>query len=255
MGHWYAKDGTPTYEVPNASKGGLRPTTLTDAKKLHLVPSVTTILEVPDKPALLRWKTEQVLKAAWENVRTEMSTFDDWKRQIMYTSESVGREAATRGHEIHDALEQFYLGGDLQLKDLEFIAPVVAAMNERFPGVKWVPESSFTSIQHGFGGRIDMYSPEGIVLDFKTKNTDDVKKMVAFEGHHMQTAAYAVGLLENDRFDSVEIDKVRRYNLFISTQQPGLITITESKEFDKDWEMFSTLNRYWQLKNNYKPGG
>jgi len=31
-GHYYAKDGTAVFEVPNKSKGGMRPTTLRDAK-------------------------------------------------------------------------------------------------------------------------------------------------------------------------------------------------------------------------------
>jgi len=32
-GHYYAADGTAVFEVPNKSKGGMRPTTLRDCKK------------------------------------------------------------------------------------------------------------------------------------------------------------------------------------------------------------------------------
>ena len=39
--HWYDKEGNPAYEV-EAKKGGMRPTTLRDARVLDLVPSVTS---------------------------------------------------------------------------------------------------------------------------------------------------------------------------------------------------------------------
>ncbi len=260
MGHFYTAEGLPMYEVPYADpRKGLRATTLGDAKKLGLAKSVTTVLDVPDKPALLTWKTEQVLKAAYEASNHE--AFETWKKKVLYEASKIGRDSANRGAEIHNVLEQYYLGNDLRLGDLEYISPVVAFMAEQFPGVKWIPEQSFTSKTYGFGGRVDMYSPEGIVLDFKTKATSDIKKMVAYAGHHMQTAAYTVGLSENDLFETrgccggLPHKHVKRFNLFISTEQPGLLNLTESLDFEKDWEMFEALNTYWDLSNNYKFGG
>lgn len=248
MGHWYGRDGSPQYTIKGAN-GVERDTTLRDARKLGLVPSVTTILGVQDKPALLTWKQNQILHAAMEHPFKDGFDPKVWAKQIVDKSNKIGREAAERGSIIHDALEQYYLTGDT--KDDAFIEPVVNFMHEHFPGVPWVPEASFTSLEYGYGGKVDMHSPQGIVLDFKTKDTADVKKMVAYDGHHMQTAAYAVGLAESLRFDnSMSTHKVRRYNLFISTHTPGLITLTESANFDKDWGMYYNLLMFWQLSNN-----
>jgi len=47
-----------------AKKGGQRNTTLRDARTMNLVPSVTTILNIAAKPALLAWMQQQVLYAA-----------------------------------------------------------------------------------------------------------------------------------------------------------------------------------------------
>ncbi len=245
MGHWYAQDGTPTYQVPYANGKGLRDTTLGDAKKLQLVPSVTTILGIQDKPGLTTWLQQQTLKAAWEN--PPRGDYKEWCQTISRASKSVGEAAAKRGNQIHDALEQYYTSNTGEAD--EYVDHVILFMNDRFPGVKWISEESFASKKHSFGGRIDLYSPEGIVLDFKTKDTADVKKMVAFDDHHMQTAAYAKGLCENKKIASAP--HAKRYNLFLSTHTPGLITLTESTEFDKHWEMYYTLNKFWQLKNNF----
>ena len=56
-GHWYSRTGEPMHWVKRASGEGTRPTTLADARKLDLLPSVTTILRTLDKPPLNRWKT------------------------------------------------------------------------------------------------------------------------------------------------------------------------------------------------------
>ncbi len=58
--HWYTRDGVPMYTV-EAKKGGQRNTTLRDARTMNLVPSVTTILNIAAKPALLAWMQQQVM--------------------------------------------------------------------------------------------------------------------------------------------------------------------------------------------------
>lgn len=264
MGHWYTEDGEPMYQVPYANGKGMRDTTLGDAKKLRLMKSVTTVLGLQDKPGLTTWLQQQTLKAVWEN--PPRGEYKDWCQRISLLSKSVGKAAAERGNAIHDQLEKYYTDG--VTKEDPFIKLVIEFMHAHFPGVNWISEESFASKKHRFGGRIDLYSPEGIVLDFKTKDTADVKKMVAFDDHHMQTAAYAVGLAEHGKFNEKSTLKfspgtetapgnvalprhVKRFNLFISTHTPGLITLTESTNFDRDWEMFYTLNKFWELKNNF----
>src|SRR5574337_844081 len=62
-GHWYASDGSAAYTI-KARDGSDRPTTLRDARKLMLWPSVTTIIAAGARPALERWKAEQLMLAA-----------------------------------------------------------------------------------------------------------------------------------------------------------------------------------------------
>ena len=50
-GHWYLPDGAPAYEI-RGTNGKVRPVTLRDARKLNLLPSVTTIMQCAAKPQL-----------------------------------------------------------------------------------------------------------------------------------------------------------------------------------------------------------
>ena len=62
-GHWYEMDGTPRYRIVGKN-GKERNTTLADARKLDLLPSVTTIMKEAAKPGLERWKGDQLLLSA-----------------------------------------------------------------------------------------------------------------------------------------------------------------------------------------------
>ena len=74
MSHFYCKsDGVVStkHEVEMTTKPGeYRPTRITDFRKWrkagdNVVPSVTTILNVLDKPALITWKVNQHLEIAY----------------------------------------------------------------------------------------------------------------------------------------------------------------------------------------------
>lgn len=263
MGHFYTPAGEPCYQVLYADpRKGMRDTTLGDAKKLGLYKSVTTVLDLPVKPALIRWKLEQIRLAITTADLQPADGSKWWWSEVIKESEKIGKESAARGAVLHDLLEGYYKSDGIINTDkdnFEFINPVVEFMHERFPGVQWISEESFSSRQYRFGGKVDLYSPQGIVLDFKTKATSDIKKMIAYDQHGMQTAAYAVGLAENNKIRTCDnlmsnlhiASCVQRYNLFISTEQPGLLNLTESVDFERDWGMFQALNTYWNLCNKY----
>ena len=58
-GHWYTQEGEPMYTIVGAN-GKERNTTLRDAKKEGLVPSVTTIMSMMAKPALEDMETKTI---------------------------------------------------------------------------------------------------------------------------------------------------------------------------------------------------
>ena len=62
--HWYSLDGKPVHTQPTKDGDGQRATTLRDARKMMLLPSVTSIIGILDKPQLTRWKMREVAKAA-----------------------------------------------------------------------------------------------------------------------------------------------------------------------------------------------
>ncbi len=66
MAHYYNRYTGDLYDyVPNASKPGqMREFTLRDARPLLALPGTTTVLQLPNKPAINKWSVEQAIKAA-----------------------------------------------------------------------------------------------------------------------------------------------------------------------------------------------
>lgn len=255
MSHWYdAKTGEPKYTVPYANGTGERATTLGDAKKLGLVPSVTTIIGQLDKPALVTYKIDQVLNTVLSHPYQLNYDESAWRKIVTIGAGNEARNAAKRGNQLHNALEAYYTTGKICEKEEEWIVPVIELIEERFPGVEWIAEAAF-SHRYGFGGKVDLHSKrDNIILDFKTKNKKVIKDMKPYVEHHLQTAAYAYGLGLGRDIKGMLIPEARRYNLFISTQAQGVLNLTQSDvDMERDWAMFDCLLEYWKLANNYNP--
>jgi hypothetical protein len=240
--HWYTRDGLPQYTV-EAKKGGQRNTTLRDARTMNLVPSVTTILNVMAKPALTAWLQQQVLLAALTLPRRPDEPEKEYIERIIKDSKEQGRSAADEGTNIHAAIQNYYEGGQIteHAKQVEGCQKEIIKV---FGEQKWISEKSFAH-ELGFGGKSDLYSESGIVLDVKTKEFSDPTKIIGYDEHRMQLAAYRVGL---------GVPTARCANVFVSRSVEGLVSIVEwtPEELDVAWEMFCALLNFWQLKNRHK---
>jgi hypothetical protein len=241
--HWYTRDGVPRYTVIGKN-GKERNTTLRDARTENLVPSVTTILNVMAKPALMQWLQKQVLMAALTLPRRDSEPEDDYIARIMDDSKEQGRAAADAGTHIHASIQGFY-EGEVITRHEKHVKGTVAKLDETFGQQPWIAERPFGH-SHGFGGKCDLHSiiGDGIVADIKTKDFTENDKIDAYDDHLMQLAAYRVGL---------GIPKARCANVFVSRSEPGLVVAKEWPEEDlqRGWEMFCSLLKFWQLKNQH----
>lgn len=239
--HWYDDKGNEAYTIVGTN-GKERDTTLRDARKFRYVPSVTTILDIPSKPGLDIWKQSQLLKAAFKYKQFEVEE-KEWSNLVLHKSKIIGKQAALKGQQIHEEIE-LNIKNSRDVGELnEYVAPVLIKLLNELGDIKFICEKSF-SYKKGFGGKVDLHG-NGFVLDFKTKlNSLGFDKDLGYDNHCMQLAAYRLGL---------DMPKAKCYNLFISTEVPGLLQWKEwtEKELEKGLNMFLYLLKYWQLSNNY----
>ena len=240
-GHWYTRDGTPRYTI-TGSNGKERNTTLRDARKENLVPSVTTVLNVAAKPGLIVWMQRQVLLAALTLPRRDDEPEEAYLERIIGDSKEQGKAAADAGTEIHAAIQGFYEAQPIG-KHLEHIEGCKNALDGHFGALPWVCEKAFAH-ELGFGGKVDLHA-SGAVVDIKTKEFTDPSKVDGYDEHLMQLAAYRVGL---------RMPEARCANVFVSRSVPGLAVVKEwsAEDLQRGWTMFGHLLNFWQIKNGHK---
>lgn len=235
-GHYYDIDGKPAYTIIGKN-GKERNTTLRDARKLNLVPSVTEIMKVVAKPALERWKTQQVLQAALTLPMMEGEDVDSYASRVMSDSFEQSRKALEKGTEIHGDIEKHFLG-----KQHENNGAVQAALKALPSGQVWSAERSFSSAL-GYGGKCDLHSGEWVV-DFKTKEFDSVDSLKTWDEHAMQLAAYREGLM---------VFGARCAIVYVSTtcDMAHLIEI-EDEELARGWKMFIAALDLWKATKRFE---
>ena len=241
-GHWYTQEGEPMYTIVGAN-GKEGNTTLRDARKEQLVPSVTTILSMIAKPQLENWKINQALNSALTLEKDSLETIEEFAYRCKQDSKRIGQEAAEKGTKIHAMIERGFLGEGTS-KTYEIIK---AWLEDNFPNEEWIAEDSFCA-DLGYGGKIDLYSKSGIFVDFKTKDNlegKDPSKLV-YDEHGMQLSAYAQGC----GFEDVE-----RVSIFVDREDTELIAchIWDKESQTKHTEMFNSILTYWKLVKNYEP--
>lgn len=256
--HWYSLDGKPVHTQPTKDGDGQRATTLRDARKMMLLPSVTSIIGILDKPQLTRWKMREVAKAAiaipGPQGEEPVERFAD--RAIEAAMSQVG-EAADLGSRIHAAIENLMRGSaEEPSEELKpYVKPVLDWMRQ--VGVK-VTHSEIVLVNavHGFAGRVDALFTWGDgfgklgILDFKTKKTKEGEKVEAYDEHTLQLAAYAA-----THYGAEHLQHVVAANLFISSTEPGRLEVVkhDKAKLVAAYEAFTQMCAVWRFRKGYDP--
>lgn len=241
-GHWYTKTGEPCYTIVGGN-GKERPVTLRDAKRLDLVPSVTTILQIYPKPALIKWMQKQVLMSALTLTRAENESDEDFMARIGADAQQQAENARNKGTAIHGAIERYLIGEkEKEPKYLDYAITGCIALSVFLDNAdifaNCEPEKSFAS-EMGYGGKVDLHSRElNFVCDFKTKEFNENTGKLGYLEHQIQLSAYAHGLGMPD---------ARLINVFISTTIPGLARIVEYPKDAQTFEIFKKCLELWRL--------
>ena len=197
-GHWYQREtGAAVYEVAMTSKAGMRRTNIKDARKLDLVPGVTSILKAMAAPGLEIWKAQQLLQAALTLPKKQGESLDAYAERIVEDSKAQGIAAASRGKQLHAAIED-YIRDRIAPEWKSHLSLLEFTLLQHGIDIKQgQPEHSFAASIDGnwYGGKLDFHTQQGerVVLDFKSKDKIEPKKQLVWEEHAMQIAGTVTG--------------------------------------------------------------
>ena len=259
--HWYFPDGTPLHEVDRADGKGQRPTSLRDARKLGLFPSVTNVLNVLAKPGLEAWKQEQAILAALTLPREEDESLDAFAKRVVTDMTGEVRSAADRGSAIHAAIETYAQGGWIP-EDKE-----VAGLFE--PARQWFEaevcqvhsvETAAAHLEWGYAGRVDLVATlrctgRPTVVDFKTQKVRRDKKgrfkPIFHDTWPLQLEAYRQALASKDR--GLADAAIASVVIGSTEAVPVAVKVWDDAEKVGFFRAFLAARSLWVWQKNYCP--
>ena len=247
--HWYQRDGVPLHSVP-AATGELRPTTLRDARKLGLVPSVTNILGVIAKPELMAWMQEQAVMAALTLPRIAGESEDAFAKRVVADSLSTRDNAADFGTAFHSGAER--VAQSLEVDPAHPAAEWLRHYRDWFQAnalaVHWT-EKVLVHQEWGYAGTADLLITHPIhgltLVDFKTTKLKPGTKFKPYKSWGYQLAAYRRALNE----------PVRCLNLVINSIEPSAPVehLWSEAEVVRGGAAFEAARRIWVIEKGYDP--
>lgn len=243
--HWYDKDGNPRHDA-----------TLREARKEFLLPSVTSILSIKEKPALVNWKVAQILSQALTMHREPDESDDAFIERVKAADEEERAKAPDKGSEVHRQIADYVRGltEDPRCEGVD-LGPVKSWIDlHTFSGKT---EVRFAS-PLGFGGCIDYEgTADGnpALIDWKTQSVKLDKKgnpsPAFYDEWCWQLAAYqhAPRIYLTDTTPEL-------WSVIIDTARPGCYAKQWTPEdAERGWQGFQGCMAVWQADRKYNPAG
>ncbi len=251
--HWYNTKGERMRQVPKKSKPGeFRDINLRWDRELNPKPSVTSILKEHANPGLVQYFERQARLAGYTAPHIDSETEKQTDDRIAHSAREHANLAADLGTRTHKAIERWIRKGWTLARpdEIPLLDMYKEWHNENITNIQCVEHRFYCDM--GYAGTIDMvaeYQGEMAVIDFKTQGATLGKKMVAYQGHGEQLAAYAYG------WSPARYEDLRLINVMISTNpdDPRIEVIDHTDRRYHWWQMFHLTYRLWRETREYWP--
>ena len=256
-GHWYKEDGSPMHTIIG-NNGKERPTTLRDARKLGLYPSVTSIMGIIAKPGLDAWKQNQAIMAALTSPHHNAfnrGEIDDREfiGLIKADASQAAKDAAERGSLIHGYIESWFRGAKNNDDEHEstiychtISQEMICLLDEDWSFIDFETEKSCFNLL-GYAGKVDLFSRKhNIIIDFKTKD-GDLEDVKPYDEQCSQLAAYS---------EALGMPNARLVNVFLSRTDPRVCKSHEwsVKDRSNGITLFMAAFNLWCALKKFYPG-
>jgi hypothetical protein len=250
-GHWYDAEGRSAHVILGKN-GKERNTTVADARKMGLLPSVTSVQGILHKEQLVSWRIEQAIMSALTLPKEENETLEDYARRVVKDSKESTTKAAEHVTRMHEQAENILMGRAV-CKD-EDLQPYIATFRkwseENVEKTHWCERSL---VGAGYAGRCDAYVRlKGIgdaIIDLKNRKVNKKYNTPPFYPHDGQQLWAYRNASENPKCACVSV--------VLASNDPEYI---EHHQWDED-ELyqagiaFCAMQKVWAWVKGYTPPG
>lgn len=248
-GHWYTEKGESAHVVIGKN-GNERNTTVADARKMGLLPSVTSVLGIMDKPQLTAWKIEQAIMSSLTLPKEENETLEEYAKRVVQDSKQSTTKAAEHGTRMHEQAENILMGrATCKDEDLQpYIKTFRKWAEDNVEKTYWCEKAL---VGAGYAGRCDAYVRlKGIgdaIMDLKNRKMNP-RNSPFYDSDCAQIYAY-ISACENPKAAGVSV--------VLASNDPELIKhkVWEREELYEAGIAFQAMLKVWAWSKKYTPPG
>jgi len=274
-----------------SAKGEPRRTTLGDARKLGLLPSVTNIIGVIAKPELTAWLQEQAVMAALTLPRQPGEREDAFAKRVVADSRTTRDGAADFGTAFHNGAER--VARTLEVDPADRLAPWLNLYRDWFQAscarLLWT-ERALVNAEVGYAGTADLlmeHRVHGLTLvDLKTQHVRGTSGQATYRSWGYELAAYRFAFPSSPGFrlrgaSAGQVDAtdppslgfhlraasagqvgatggkpVTCMNLIMNSREPHppVEAPLSEEHLERSWAGFEAAHRLWVIEKGYDPG-
>ena len=250
-GHWYDAEGRSAHVIIGKN-GKERNTTVADARKMGLLPSVTSVQSILEKPQLTAWKISTAVESALTLPKEENETLEEYARRVVEDSKAQTKKAAEHGTAVHTEMENILLGRSCSTD--EVLKPYIETFrkwaSENVEKTHWCEKSL---VGPGYAGRCDAYVRlKGIgdaIIDLKNRK---VNKKYSTPPHY-PTDAQQLWAYRN----ASENPKCACVSVVLASNDPEYIVHHhwDEDELYQAGIAFCAMQKVWAWVKGYTPPG
>ncbi len=248
--HWYTREGEPAH-ITTAGDGHQRSATVADARERDLLPSVTSVLGVLNKPGLVAWKLTLTARAGILIGRSGEPVPEAAFRATRDLAEKQARQAADCGTRLHAALAALAGGYEPEPSKTPDEAAALTELRHWFTHnverVLW-SEKVLVSNPRGYAGQADLFvvhRQHGLTLiDLKTTTLGT--RPERYPEWLYQLSAYWAALA---------VPAVRCMNVLLDQTglRAGMELLWGEDEIARGLEAFEAAHHIWRHQKCYDP--
>ena len=258
------------HSVPSL-KGKARPTTVRDARKLGLYPSVTNIIGVIAKPELTSWLQAQAVMAALTLPRNPGENEDAFAQRVVADSQTTRDSAADFGTAFHAGAEQVAhaLAVDKEHPAAAWLHHYFAWYRRNVVSLRWT-EAVLVNHDMGYAGTADLlidHAVHGLTLvDLKTQKISTPHPSPlpgrGGEGDGAQRIArptkakpYSTWCYQLAAYRKALGLPVKCLNLIVNSNEPSepIEHVWSAEELETGWRAFMAAHQLWVIEKGYDP--
>ena len=248
-GHWYTEQGESAHVVIGKN-GNERNTTVADARKMGLLPSVTSVQGILHKEQLVSWRIEQAIMSALTLPREEGEDLGEYAKRVVKDSKEQTTKAAEHGSLMHEQMEHILL--DRPHSKEEKLQPYIKTFKE------WAEDNVGKTywceralVGAGYAGRCDAYVRlkriGDAIIDLKNRKVNP-KYDPFYDSDCAQLWAYRI---------ASENPKAACVSVVLAANDPETLVIHQwsEEELHEAGIAFSAMLKVWAWSKKYTPPG